>query len=1513
MATLSDLLKASGAAPKLPTLPTLRGAQGRDADIQEYLPTEEDVAEAREEMQEEEPNLFFKLLQIPDRLFFGQSIKGALKGGAEEGLLGAVGGFVQNNPIFQVLDAIPGVDIVDDTDFAEVREAFGDTDARSGIGNTILNIVGEIATDPSSFLLPFGKVGSVGKTVTQSSKMRSIAEKAAKRGKAAKEQADSAWREAAEKARRDGTTEPPRPTTEELDQLEASVANDYLTKATNPMGLLEEAVETGSRAMLVFKVPFAEAGWAVGTPRSMDLVVARHLEKWADFLNTSAVTKPLAKAFRSGSAPLRPIIDSETGEVVVAGSRVRGRASQALRAREQSTREYMQEHLPLLESLVFKHGELIRNDKEVQRAIFLATELGVERIDDLRSINKAIMGGRPFAMAKALRRRLLRDKPNAEAIDLKKRMAADGDDWLDAVDEWKTLYPEASLPEDAIARLKSTGATDRLRDVEDLGIDMRRTGPLFDERLAEAAGQVDEAGRATAAALGDRAGREVLRQAKKEQISLFKSLHARDDIDLSEVQDIIDAGRDLMRRVGDSDVAAGLLNTVSELYVPRVLSDQARELLNNQFSRALSNLGRDPNNFVEGFMRGRKFTDLTTYEVMLLTREMGTKLTGFKPLKSLLGKNKSDAVLDKIFDSTFLKALRQKDPEAAELFMTNPAHAWYRRIEQSSRVRGRIAFARNVFHDDSPLVLREDTLGTYAAVDPGEVEGMTPFLVFGDGATYEVKDVAPGVLTGIGMANEMKARSFLAKNEVSSWTTEQVLKKKRAFKDVTDDLHHDNRVDWRSKKSLNIEPKTPSGHKLKKLGKEYRDLQEEAARLRSRKMRFHGLSAENQARLDEIGAARDGISGVFKKAGEAEDAPTLIADNLQRIKEVRASVTSEVTGNRSLRDEIIESIRSETKAKKARIVEILDDAIDGEGVTDLGARFQDELALHLLHRQNGRVALDEVQRDFPEVFERLQKRRGGAKVKWMDEEVAKGLYSRDGLWDRLNKSDDMGLSKYIKAFDSATWFWKAWTVLPPFFLQTRMRDWVSNMVLHAQSGVPMNRLAADSKDSWSISRLVGKAIRGEEDALGKLQSMSITRTLDDGTVETMSGLEVLQKTQSGGLINSGFIRDELIRTGEDYVSFAEGVKGKFWKNMFRLDPSNNSVIQAGFNFAEFGDNHSKLTAFISRWKMGQSADEAVDVVKKWSYDPRVSSNLTAFERHKIRRFIPFYSFAKFAIRTEVNAYFARPGTVSFWEKVHSSAKGGANLSQEEADLLVPEYIKDNFGIPWKPDENGNPTYFLLGGYLAISEVAKVADAIGETFSGKAKGSVLDAVGERVNPLLKVFIENVVNRSFYTQQPIEDIPGESDEIFGWTVSKKTKNAIRSIRLINEVDRLNILNLSDVKRLVRLTGDAVERGEGRKGGVIGDGLPTVDLLSSAFGPLPKKRVVDLSDQERYARAKINAEKSRMKGLLRKRVHEDGRPGSKEDILTISKILAENAARDEIRKQVEERIEEREMGQP
>ena len=138
--------------------PNFGFAQGKQPSVTEpYMPTPEQVAQA--EAEQNKPGLFWRALQVPNRLLGGQMVTGFLegtgRGGIGEGLLQ---GFL-NNPLFQLSDGLFGTHITKDVNFADVRKAFGDNDAEGGIANFAINTVGDILTSPLELMWsPFAKI-----------------------------------------------------------------------------------------------------------------------------------------------------------------------------------------------------------------------------------------------------------------------------------------------------------------------------------------------------------------------------------------------------------------------------------------------------------------------------------------------------------------------------------------------------------------------------------------------------------------------------------------------------------------------------------------------------------------------------------------------------------------------------------------------------------------------------------------------------------------------------------------------------------------------------------------------------------------------------------------------------------------------------------------------------------------------------------------------------------------------------------------------------------------------------------------------------------------------------------------------------------------------------------------------------------------------------------------------------------------------------------------------------------
>jgi hypothetical protein len=1384
------------------------GAATRVDPLAAFMPSAEMVQEERATLDKDEPNLFFKLLQIPDRIFGGQSLKALLAGDLRKAFL--------NNPLFQVLDALPGVDIVEDIDFAEVREAWGDKNTREGVGNFFLNLAGEVLTDPSSFLLPFGKLAEIGKMAPA-------------------------------------------------------------TAIQVQKGLLTQAVETGTRAMLTFKVPFTKAGFVVPTPKSFDLAVARGLEKWANFMSTNPVTGGVIKLFNPQFAAVGDVVDEATGEVITSGSVLRRQAAEAVKKDRMERIGYMTQFNNELERMYRKRGHLLRGDGDANKAIMIANELGLTPADSAAAIDDAIESGPLYARAKMRRDRLLGTRTGPLEADATKvakaRALADrmrnGD--ASAIDEWLAEFPDASLPAEARDTARNLG---KARPVEDLGMDMRESATPIDVRIESASGMAISPMGRERSALAQETGspvRGVLEKSKQEQKDLFRRLRERSDpsqITLDDVFEIAEQGRHLMERVGTSDVMSGLLNMMSEGYFPRITNPAVADAVDKQFFNRIKSIGGGgAHSFVESFMEGRKFTTMSTWDVIVLARELGTKYSGFKPFGSAVGNlasQKAHTVLARIFDSDFIRSIKglPGGAEAAEFFNTNPMLAWYRRIEQGSRVRGKVGFSRTIFDVESPMVLNDDAMKDLSPelIQERQGRGLKAYITDDTGRTYTVSEAAPGQILGESMHDDLRARVSIAKSDLRDWTTDQVLTRKATDKQILDDIAEDMRVaDLDDTELGRYAPRSPEGAKLQKATQADRAYE---ARLKSMREEMRSLKGEDRIRasnkIDEVMEQQDHFRA--------------------RMAEMKKTLQDEAISIRAAREDFVNATKAGSQAGREKLAQILRDKFDA-------GQFQHELAIHRAHAERGALALDELAATNPELLEKIKARHGDLRVKWLDQGVANAIYGKDGMWEMLTKPDR--LASRMRLFDGATWYWKAWTTLFPGFVQTRVRDVVTNMVLFMQGGASPKVMTEAFGDAMGVARAFSKGLRGDS---AELAQKIIARP--DGA--TMSYAEAIEHGQRLGILGSSFVRDEIIRSGNEELALASTpVRQGFVKRMLKPNPAENSLLQFGFRTAEAGDNWTKLSAFLERWKSGLSVEESADFVKSWSYDPSASNLLTSFERHKMRRLIPFYSWAKFALKTEINAYFTRPGTLSFWEKLMSSAKQASGMSPAEFEAIVPEFVKDNLGIQYRTDDEGNPSFLVLGGYVPFSDVSRLATAISDTIEGKP-GNVLDYVGEKLNPMLKVPLEAALNRSFYTQREIERFPGESSEMFGITMTKRTKEVLRSLRFLNEVDRLNIVNATDAERFLRL-GDAVD-GRRQSGNFF------ERLIGGGFGAAPRTQQIDAEDQIRFQAAKTEAEHSKLRGLLRKKVEDGDKAPSQKDVETLKKLLARSQASQQVIEEIQ-----------
>jgi len=105
---------------------------------------------------------------------------------------------------------------------------------------------------------------------------------------------------------------------------------------------------------------------------------------------------------------------------------------------------------------------------------------------------------------------------------------------------------------------------------------------------------------------------------------------------------------------------------------------------------------------------------------------------------------------------------------------------------------------------------------------------------------------------------------------------------------------------------------------------------------------------------------------------------------------------------------------------------------------------------------------------------------------------------------------------------------------------------------------------------------------------------------------------------------------------------------------------------------------------------------------------------------------------------------------------------GAKIDWSKKTILIVEDTQSN--------------YFLLENWLPAADINKALRPVETTM-------------EMLSPIIKTVIESIANYSFYFRQKVERAPQEKTRFLGMKMRRKVSNALRNIRLLNEMDKQN----------------------------------------------------------------------------------------------------------------------------
>ena len=674
------------------------------------------------------------------------------------------------------------------------------------------------------------------------------------------------------------------------------------------------------------------------------------------------------------------------------------------------------------------------------------------------------------------------------------------------------------------------------------------------------------------------------------------------------------------------------------------------------------------------------------------------------------------------------------------------------------------------------------------------------------------------------------------------------------------------------------------------------------------------------------------------------DAKPLAAGNLHRRQvaaEVRAAANVEESGSwysmstatRGVND-VRESVRAqqaalrtENAARKASLNEAKKQIL---GVVGAGKK---QFAVDPAMRADEARALFSMENDFhvdwnslpPDIQKRYQANAKLRLVK-MDADVYDNVMRH--IKD-ITAPDTLRSNSLVRVLDTLRSWWSPATTLNPLYVQTRARDLTQNLGTLAMSG---NVDMASLVEAHRISAAVGRAMEN---------GTSIRQELGDATLE-INGVrrllaDVVEEFQLHGVVGSSSVRDafadDMFRSslsrqmptrtmdtiagllgfstehigtgrqgGKTMKEVAVGMLDPTYNPVYRLD---NPVGKYGRGVARYGDDLGRTAAALYALQRGMSIEDAAAHAKSWLYGS--GEYYTSVERNVLKRVIPFYGFMKWSTGAAVNLMTQNPKYLGAVSKVRDNAYRALGLSQADLNEVTPQFLEDNIGVPIINTPDG-PRFVTFGQVLPVQALQDTTNAIRTVFKAfVGQGEVSDTatyIARNMHPALKLTVETLTKRDMFSGRPLERFPGEKVEMFGIPMDPMSRQMFRNVRYLNDLDRLNILDLSQFKAAV----NAVPRGQ-RPGDRAA--LPTwVAGVTGSFSPIPVRAYqVDIDEDLRRARGQDEQELNKLKGFMRQALYSpEGTASlknqSKDNATALQKLIAAKLAEIGARQRIEEK---------
>jgi len=312
---------------------------------------------------------------------------------------------------------------------------------------------------------------------------------------------------------------------------------------------------------------------------------------------------------------------------------------------------------------------------------------------------------------------------------------------------------------------------------------------------------------------------------------------------------------------------------------------------------------------------------------------------------------------------------------------------------------------------------------------------------------------------------------------------------------------------------------------------------------------------------------------------------------------------------------------------------------------------------------------------------------------------------------------------FVKLYDGLINKWK--------MIVTSYSPWVAGYSVRNAIGDMMNMLIGGYADGNPI-----QAVRGLEEGA---KFMGMLKHISEVGLESAEKKYGKQKIRAfNEAFDRGVFSGKFNQVAEDIGYKVKGEalypKEGFWKKhvVGRL---------------EWRENWFRMSNLLDAYRRTNNWEKAAELAKRTSLD---FSNLTTFERRKMKRLLPFYGFLRANLEHQLHAYHNNPYRLIFQERVFDNIKNlfaGKKLTKEEWDN-IPDWMKNGITLPISKDENG--TYRVMTNF---GEPTHVYNNLIDLSSPEA---FISNIISGVNPIVKFPIEMIYNYSTFRDDKVSNL-------------------------------------------------------------------------------------------------------------------------------------------------------------